>query len=247
MPEDLTDFGFKKVPVAEKAKRVASVFDSVARRYDIMNDVMSLGSHRLMKRYAAEVTALRPGQLALDLAGGTGDLSVLLSPMVGETGRVVLCDINAAMVAEGRDRLIDKGIAGNVDFVLGDAEKLPFVDGTFDAITIGFGLRNVTDKDAALRAMFASLKVGGRLVILEFSNPSSPLAKGALDLFKQSWPLIGQAVADDGDSYRYLVESIEMHPDQKALKAMMEEAGFGACRYHNLAGGTAAIHFGIRE
>lgn len=247
MPEDLTDFGFKRVPIAEKAKRVAGVFDSVASRYDLMNDIMSLGSHRLMKHYAAEMAALRPGQRVLDLAGGTGDLAARLSPMVGEQGRVVLCDINAAMVAEGRDRLIDRGIGGNVDFVLGDAERLPFPDGTFDAITIGFGLRNVTDKDAALRSMFASLKAGGRLVILEFSRPRSPLVKGALDLFKQSWPMIGKAVADDSDSYHYLVESIEMHPDQKALMGMMKEAGFGACRYHDLAGGAAAIHFGIRQ
>ncbi len=246
MPDDLTDFGFAKVPIAEKASRVAEVFDSVASRYDVMNDIMSLGTHRLMKRFAVEMTSLRPGQMALDVAGGTGDLTALMSPIVGSKGRVVLCDINASMVAEGRDRLIDRGIAGNVDYVLGDAEKLPFAEDSFDAITIAFGLRNVTDKDAALRSMKEALKPGGRLVILEFSKPPLPAVKGALDLFKQSWPVLGRAVTGDSDSYQYLVESIEMHPDQGALKSMMIEAGLTECRYHNLAGGAAAIHFGMK-
>ncbi len=247
MNDNLTDFGFSRVPVAEKASRVAQVFDSVAGRYDVMNDIMSLGSHRLMKRFAVEMTALRPGQQALDVAGGTGDLTALMSPIVGLEGRVVLCDINGSMVSEGRDRLIDSGVAGNVDFVIGDAEKLPFEPDAFDAVTIAFGLRNVTDKDAALRSMLGVLKPGGRMVILEFSKPPSPVLKGALDLFKQAWPTIGRAVVGDADSYRYLVESIEMHPDQDALKSMMLEAGFTQCRYHNLAGGAAAIHFGTKD
>lgn len=247
MSDKMTDFGFSRVPVGEKAARVAEVFESVANRYDLMNDIMSLGTHRLMKRYAVEMAALRPGDAALDVAGGTGDLTALMSRIVGPDGRIVLCDINAAMVTEGRDRLIDDGIAGNVDFVLGDAEKLPFSASSFDAVTIAFGLRNVTDKEAALASMRCVLRPGGRLVVLEFSKPPAPVVKGALDMFKRAWPSIGRAVVGDSDSYRYLVESIEMHPDQETLRNMMVDAGFGRCAYYNLAGGAAAIHFGVRE
>lgn len=247
MKDEQTHFGFTSVPVAEKAAHVAKVFHTVAGRYDLMNDLMSLGSHRLMKRFAAEMTATRPGDTVLDLAGGTGDIAALLAPMVGAEGRVVLCDINESMVTEGRDRLIDRGVTGNLDYVLGDAERLPFPDSTFDAITIGFGLRNVTNKAAALEAMTSALKPGGRLVVLEFSKPPQPLMRQAFRAFSRTWPAVGRAVVGDSESYRYLVESIEMHPDQETLKAMMVEAGLGGCGYHNLAGGTAALHYGIRH
>lgn len=247
MSEDLTDFGFSRVPVADKAKRVAGVFHSVAGKYDLMNDIMSLGTHRLMKRMAVEMTAVRPGDTVLDLAGGTGDFTALLSPLVGENGSVVLCDINYTMLERGRDRLIERGIVGNIDYVQGDAEKLPFPEKSFNAVTIGFGLRNVTHKDIALAAMHDVLKTGGRLVVLEFSHPRNPVLKSAYQGFSSVWPRIGRAVANDEDSYRYLIESIRMHPDQETLKSMMIEAGFVECRYHNLGGGVAAIHTGIRN
>lgn len=242
--EKTTHFGFKQVPIAEKAKHVAGVFSSVAEKYDVMNDVMSLGSHRLMKQFAVELTAARKGHQILDLAGGTGDLTARLSPLVGNEGQVVLCDINAAMLSEGRDRLLDRGFVGNIQYVQGDAEKLPFPSGCMNAITMAFGLRNVTDKDDALASMLDVLKPGGRLVVLEFSTPQNPIVKSTFDRFSGLWPKIGQSLVKDSDSYQYLVESIKMHPDQETLKTMMEDAGFVRCQYHNLLNGIAAIHVG---
>lgn len=247
MPEDLTDFGYEKVPVPEKARRVAGVFKSVAGKYDLMNDVMSLGTHRLMKRFAVELTAVRPGHRVMDLAGGTGDMTALLSPLVGEAGRVVLCDINFDMLGRGRDRLIDAGIVGNVDYVQADAEQLPFADQQFDAITIAFGIRNVTDKSAAFAAMLRVLKPGGRAIVLEFSKPENRVLRSAYGIFSSLWPRVGRVVAGDEGSYRYLIESIDMHPGQQELMAMMEAVGFVHCRYHNLADGIAAIHIGHRS
>ncbi len=242
--EKTTHFGFKQVPIADKAKHVAGVFSSVAQKYDLMNDVMSLGSHRLMKQFAVELTSARKGHTVLDLAGGTGDLTARLSPLVGPEGRVILCDINQAMLSEGRDRLLDRGLVGNVSFVQGDAEKLPLPDNHVNAITIAFGLRNVTDKDAALKSMLRVLKPGGRLVILEFSKAQNPLVKSAFDQFAGLWPKFGQQFVKDADSYQYLVESIEMHPDQEPLLEMMNDAGFVRSKYHNMLNGIAAIHVG---
>lgn len=247
MSDELTDFGYEKVPVSEKARRVAGVFKSVAGKYDVMNDIMSLGTHRLMKRFAVELTAIRPGQRVMDLAGGTGDLTALMSPIVGDSGRIILCDINGEMLARGRDRLIDKGIVSNVDYVQADAENLPFSDGCFDAITIAFGIRNVTDKPGAFHSMLRTLKPGGRVVVLEFSKPRNPAIRSAYGVFQGIWPRIGQLVTGDEGSYRYLVESIDMHPGQEELKEMMSEAGFTRCLYHNLADGIAAIHIGYRD
>jgi len=247
MPEDVTNFGFEKVPVAEKAKRVAGVFHSVAGKYDLMNDIMSLGSHRLMKRFAVEMAAVRPGERVMDLAGGTGDVTALLSPLVGDDGRVVLCDINYSMLALGRDRLVDRGIVGNVDYVQADAERLPFGDRQFDAITMAFGLRNVTDKSAALVSMLRVLKPGGRLMVLEFSRPQNTALRKSYEAFSGLWPHIGKVITGDSDSYKYLVESIQVHPDQEELKSMMHDAGFADCSYYDLAGGIAAIHMGVRE
>ena len=246
MSDKLTDFGFEKVPVADKARRVAGVFQSVAGKYDLMNDIMSLGTHRLMKRIAIEQTGVRPGDCVMDLAGGTGDFAELMSPLVGENGYIVLCDINHAMLETGRDRLVDHGVVGNIDYVQGDAEQLPFRDAQFDAITIGFGLRNVTDKETALRSMLRVLKPGGRLVVLEFSKPRNSIVRTAYKGFSGLWPRIGRAVVGDSESYKYLVESIEMHPDQDTLRDMMTEAGFADAHYHNIADGIAAIHVGTR-
>jgi demethylmenaquinone methyltransferase/2-methoxy-6-polyprenyl-1,4-benzoquinol methylase len=239
-----THFGFKQVPIAEKAKHVAGVFSSVAEKYDLMNDVMSLGSHRLMKQFAVELTSARKGHTVLDLAGGTGDLTARLAPLVGDEGEVILCDINRAMLAEGRDRMLDRGLVKNIRYVQGDAEKLPFPDNHVNAITIAFGLRNVTDKDAALRSMLRVLKPGGRLVILEFSTPQNNLVRSGFDKFAGLWPKFGERLVQDADSYQYLVESIKMHPDQETLLQMMTEAGFHRCQYHNILGGVAAIHVG---
>jgi demethylmenaquinone methyltransferase/2-methoxy-6-polyprenyl-1,4-benzoquinol methylase len=245
--ERSTDFGFQRVSLKDKTQRVRAVFDSVAARYDLMNDLMSAGAHRLWKRYTLALTHLRPGQRALDVAGGTGDLAVGLARQVGERGLVVLTDINAAMLARGRDRLIDAGIAGNVACVQANAERLPFPDGTFDCITIGFGLRNVTDKAAALASMRRSLKPGGQLIILEFSQPQVAALKPLYDAYSfRVLPLLGRWVTGDEASYRYLAESIRLHPDQEKLLAMMHAAGLEGCRYQNLSGGIVAVHRGYR-
>jgi len=241
-----THFGYRSVPVDDKARLVRGVFDSVATRYDLMNDLMSAGLHRLWKRRAVEQAAVRPGDCVLDLAGGTGDLAILLARKVGADGRVVLADINAAMLAEGRKRVVDAGIAGNLALAVADAENLPFADSSFDCITIAFGLRNVTDKPAALRSMHRVLKPGGKLVVLEFSQPLEAL-RPAYDLYSfRVLPLIGRLVANDEDSYQYLAESIRMHPDQEQLLGMMRDAGFERCRYDNLAAGIVALHTGYR-
>lgn len=241
-----THFGYEQVPVQEKAKRVGQVFHSVAGKYDVMNDLMSLGSHRLVKRYTVELSGVRAGQSVLDLAGGTGDFTIRFSSLVGKTGQVVLADINASMLQVGRDRLIDKGITENVLYSQVNAEQLPFADGTFDCVCIAYGLRNVTDKDAALRSMLSVLKPGGRAIVLEFSKPKSGLVGKAYDGYSALWPIVGKLVTGDADSYRYLVESIRMHPDQETLKSMMEEAGFTDCRYHDVMGGVCAIHLGFK-
>ena len=242
-----TDFGFEEVPKDEKARRVRAVFDSVASRYDLMNDLMSGGAHRLWKRFALSLTGLRPGARVLDVAGGTGDLAVGLARQVGRSGIVMLTDINAAMLGAGRDRLIDAGLVGNVQCAQADAERLPFADQTFDCVTIGFGLRNVTDKPRALREMRRVLKVGGQLLVLEFSKPASTTLQSLYDAYSfRVLPLLGRIVAGDEESYRYLAESIRRHPDQETLLAMMREAGLEDCRYHNLMGGIVAVHRGYR-
>jgi demethylmenaquinone methyltransferase/2-methoxy-6-polyprenyl-1,4-benzoquinol methylase len=246
MSDKTTHFGFQKVPTEEKAQRVREVFDSVATDYDLMNDVMSLGIHRLWKRLAIGMANIQPGQRVLDLAGGTGDLVLLIAPRVGPLGRVVLSDINGAMIRTGRTRLLDKGIAGNVEYVQADAERLPFPDNSFDCITMGFGLRNVTHKQTALDSMYRVLKPAGRLLILEFSRPAA-LLRPAYDFYSFSiLPRLGQLIAKDAASYRYLAESIRMHPDQKTLVGMLESAGFEGCDYHNLTGGIVAIHRGYK-
>ena len=246
MPDKTTHFGFRDVPVKDKAGHVREVFDSVADDYDLMNDLMSFGIHRLWKRYAISMAGLRPGQQVLDLAGGTGDLTRLIAPRIGDSGHVVLSDINAAMLANGRSRLIDKGITGNVSFALANAERLPFHDNHFDLVTIAFGLRNVTNIQHALNSIFQTLRPGGRLLILEFSKPASAL-KPAYDFYSFNvLPKLGRLIADDADSYRYLAESIRMHPDQETLQGMMEQAGFEDCDYHNLSGGIVAVHRGYR-
>ncbi len=245
MPQQ-THFGFKTVPLAEKASRVAGVFHSVASRYDLMNDLMSLGTHRLIKRFAIEQTAARAGDTILDLACGTGDLSEKLSTIVGSTGHIVLCDINESMLSLGRERLHNHGVAANVSFVQGDAEKLPFNENHFDAITMAFGLRNVTTKENALRAILRTLKPGGRFVVLEFSKPLNPVVENAYRVFSGIWPGVGEIVTGDRASYQYLVESIRMHPPQDELAAMMTDAGFSKVHYHNLLNGIVAIHQGTK-
>ncbi|MDX1491593.1 MAG: bifunctional demethylmenaquinone methyltransferase/2-methoxy-6-polyprenyl-1,4-benzoquinol methylase UbiE [Pseudohongiellaceae bacterium] len=241
-----THFGYEEVPIEEKVSRVGQVFHSVAGKYDVMNDLMSLGTHRLVKRYTVELSGIRPGHKVLDLAGGTGDFSIRFSSLVGPTGQVVLADINASMLAVGRDRLTDKGITSNIDYAQVNAEQLPFAQDTFDCICIAYGLRNVTDKDAALRSMFEVLKPGGRAIVLEFSKPKNELVSKAYDGYSALWPIVGKLVTGDADSYRYLVESIRMHPDQETLKEMMENAGFQDCRYHDVMGGVCAIHIGFK-
>jgi demethylmenaquinone methyltransferase/2-methoxy-6-polyprenyl-1,4-benzoquinol methylase len=246
-PKDSVDFGYKEVPKDEKAKHVRAVFDSVADKYDLMNDLMSAGVHRLWKRYALSQTGLRPGQAALDVAGGTGDLAAGMAGQVGERGLVVLSDINESMLRVGRDRLLDRGLIRNVRFSLANAECLPFADETFDCVTIGFGLRNVTDKPAALASMRRVLKPGGRLLILEFSKPVVPGLKPIYDVYSFSvLPWLGKRVAGDSDSYQYLAESIRRFPDQETLRGMMRAAGLEDCRHHNLSGGIVALHKGFR-
>ena len=246
MSKETTHFGFETVPLGQKAGRVRQVFDSVASRYDVMNDLMSAGMHRLWKRFTVEQAAVRPGHVVLDLAGGTGDLAARFLTDVGGSGHVVLADINHSMLAEGRRRLIDAGAAGNLSIAQVDAERLPFADATFDCISIAFGLRNVTDKDAALRSMHRVLKPGGKVLILEFSKPAEAI-RPLYDLYSFNvLPAMGELVADDRASYRYLAESIRMHPDQEALVAMMQAAGFERCRFHNMLGGVVALHVGYR-
>jgi demethylmenaquinone methyltransferase / 2-methoxy-6-polyprenyl-1,4-benzoquinol methylase len=246
-PGEQVDFGFEKVPWHEKAGRVRTVFASVAGKYDLMNDLMSLGVHRLWKQFTLSVTGLRPGQRALDVAGGTGDLAIGMLRQVGRQGHVTLSDINESMLERGRDRLLDAGFVANVECVVADAERLPFDDNSFDCVTIGFGLRNVTDKDAALRSMYRVLKPGGQLLVLEFSKPTLPGLKPVYDAYSFNvLPLLGRLVAADEASYRYLAESIRMHPDQETLLAMLAEAGFTQARYHNLSGGIVALHRGYK-
>jgi demethylmenaquinone methyltransferase/2-methoxy-6-polyprenyl-1,4-benzoquinol methylase len=242
-----THFGFETVDVNEKAKRVRGVFDSVAGNYDLMNDLMSMGVHRLWKRFAVELAGVRSGQKILDLASGTGDLAARFSGLVGPDGLVVMSDINAAMLNEGRTRMADDGHIGNVQYSQINAEQIPFPDNTFDCITIGFGLRNVTDKQGALNSMFKALKPGGRLLVLEFSHPTNKPLQAAYDLYSfKLLPMLGKLVAKDEDSYRYLAESIRMHPDQESLKEMFANAGFEDCDYHNLTGGIVAVHRGFK-
>jgi len=225
--KDTTHFGFKEVDTQAKAGLVADVFHSVASRYDLMNDLMSGGIHRVWKRFTIELSGVRSGNAVLDIAGGTGDLAARFADIVGPEGRVVLADINDSMLKVGRDKLLDNGRLGNLEFVQADAQCLPFPDDSFDCVTIAFGLRNVTDKDAALRSMLRVLKPGGRLLVLEFSKPANPLLSKAYDTYSfRVLPLMGRLVANDADSYQYLAESIRMHPDQETLKDMMEDAGF---------------------
>lgn len=245
--DDSTHFGFRKVARSQKASQVADVFHSVAGKYDMMNDLMSMGIHRLWKRFTIEVSGVRPGHRVLDIAGGTGDLTMKFSDLVGSSGQVVLADINASMLQVGRGRLMDRGYAGNIQYVQADAEHLPFPDNSFNAVSIAFGLRNVTDKDQALRDMTRVLKPGGKLLILEFSKPTNPLLSKAYDLYSfNALPLMGQLVAGDSASYQYLAESIRMHPDQETLKHMMDEAGLVNCKYYNMTGGVVALHVGIK-
>jgi demethylmenaquinone methyltransferase/2-methoxy-6-polyprenyl-1,4-benzoquinol methylase len=245
MPENTTHFGYTQVPLKEKVHRVTQVFESVASNYDVMNDYMSCGIHRLWKRFTIELSNVRRGQTILDLAGGTGDLAAKFATLVGETGQVVLADINSAMLQVGRERLLNKGIL--VDYAQVNAETLPFADNTFDIITIAFGLRNVTDKETALASMLRVLKPGGRLLILEFSELKIRPLKPLYEIYSfKILPLLGKLVAKDAKSYQYLAESIRMHPDQDTLLNMMQQAGFERCDYHNLTGGIAAVHRGYK-
>ncbi|EJD6376593.1 MULTISPECIES: bifunctional demethylmenaquinone methyltransferase/2-methoxy-6-polyprenyl-1,4-benzoquinol methylase UbiE [Providencia] len=245
--KETIDFGFRTVGKEDKAGLVANVFHSVASKYDLMNDLMSFGIHRIWKRFTIEASGVRRNQRVLDLAGGTGDLTAKFSRLVGEKGEVILADINDSMLKMGREKLRDLGIVGNVNYVQANAEELPFPDNYFDCITISFGLRNVTDKDKALRSMFRVLKPGGRLLVLEFSKPVIEPLNKAYDAYSfHILPRIGQAIVNDPDSYRYLAESIRMHPNQETLKAMMENAGFEQVSYTNMTGGIVALHKGFK-
>jgi demethylmenaquinone methyltransferase/2-methoxy-6-polyprenyl-1,4-benzoquinol methylase len=245
--EKTTHFGYRQVPVGDKAQHVRAVFDSVASRYDLMNDLMSLGIHRLWKRQAVALAGVHGGQRVLDLAAGTGDLAERFAGIVGAKGQVVVTDVNAAMLERGRDRLVDAGAVGNLDYAQVNAEALPFLSDCFDCVTIGFGLRNVTHKQRALDEMFRVLRPAGRAIILEFSRPINRPLQKAYDLYSFSvLPVLGRLVAGDPESYRYLAESIRMHPDQETLRAMMEQAGFERCDYFNLSAGIVAIHRGYK-
>lgn len=245
--DNTTHFGYKDVPTEEKQAMVADVFHSVAAKYDVMNDLMSFGVHRLWKRFTIDMSGVRPGNKVLDLAGGTGDLTKKFSKIVGPTGKVVLADINSSMLEVGRERLTNQGYVGNIEYVQANAQYLPFADNTFDIITIAFGLRNVTDKDEALRSMFRVLKPGGRLLVLEFSQTKNPLLKKAYDLYSfTALPFMGKLVTNDSESYKYLAESIRMHPDQETLKSMMNDVGFERTSYQNLTGGIVALHKGFK-
>jgi demethylmenaquinone methyltransferase/2-methoxy-6-polyprenyl-1,4-benzoquinol methylase len=245
--DNTTHFGFTQVNEKEKVNLVRGVFDSVASQYDIMNDFMSLGIHRIWKRVAVQLSNVREGDHVLDLAGGTGDLTTLFSKRVGKSGKIVLADINSEMLRTGRDRLIDRGITKNISFAQVNAECLPFEDNTFDCVCIAFGLRNVTDKDAALRSMMRVLKPGGRVIVLEFSHPTNKITEKVYDFYSfKLLPKIGKFVAKDEESYRYLAESIRMHPVQDKLKEMMEEAGLERCEYFNMSQGIVAVHRGYK-
>lgn len=244
MDENTTHFGFKTVAESEKARKVGEVFHSVASRYDLMNDVMSGGLHRLWKRFTVETSGILPGNRVLDIAGGSGDLSRLFAKKVGKLGQVILTDINASMLGVGRDRMLDEGLA--VPAAQCDAERLPFPDNYFDCVSVAFGLRNMTHKDRALQEMHRVLKPGGRLLVLEFSQVWKPL-QPAYDAYSfKLLPVMGKLLANDADSYRYLAESIRMHPDQETLKQMMLEAGFDKVDYHNLTAGVVALHKGFK-
>ena len=238
-----THFGFQTVPVHAKQEKVAEVFHSVAHQYDLMNDLMSFGIHRWWKWFTVDLSRLKPGQRVLDLAGGSGDIARLLAKTVGSQGQVFLADINASMLARGRDRLLDSGLVQGIHYIQANAECLPFAENYFDCITMGFGLRNVTDKDAALQSMYRVCRPGGKMMVLEFSAPVLPGLKPIYDWYSfHILPKIGHWVAKDEASYRYLAESIRMHPTQEELKTMIEKAGFEDCRYHNLSGGIVALH-----
>jgi demethylmenaquinone methyltransferase/2-methoxy-6-polyprenyl-1,4-benzoquinol methylase len=247
MNDETTHFGYQTVPVGNKAQRVADVFHSVAEKYDLMNDLMSVGIHRIWKRITIEMSAVRAGHKVLDIAGGTGDLAAKFAARVGPEGTVVLADINDSMLRVGRDRLLDRGVVENVRFAQADAQHLPFPDNSFDLVSIAFGLRNVTDKDLALRSMLRVLKPGGRLLILEFSKPQNPLIEKLYDGYSFNLlPKLGQLFARDENSYRYLAESIRMHPDQQTLQSMLDSAGFVNTDYHNMSAGIVALHRGIK-
>jgi len=244
---DSTHFGFKTVRTEEKAGMVRGVFDSVAEKYDIMNDLMSFGIHRLWKRFAIELAGVRPGQKILDLASGTGDLADRFAGLIGPQGLVVMSDINASMLKVGRDRMLDRGHIGNLAYAQINAEQIPIKDNSLDLITIAFGLRNVTDKAKALSSMYRALKPGGRVLVLEFSKPTNKPLQKIYDAYSFGFlPRMGKLVANDAESYRYLAESIRMHPDQATLKGMMEQAGFERCDVHNLTGGIVAVHRGFK-
>ncbi len=243
---DKTHFGFERVTPEEKTARVSRVFTSVASRYDLMNDVMSLGVHHFWKRYAVHVAKPKPDSAVLDVAGGTGDLAALYRRLLNDRGSLTVTDINYDMLSTGRDRLLEKGMA-EIGFVQADAESLPFPDHTFDLISIAFGLRNVTVKEKALRSMFGCLRYGGALMILEFSRVGLPLLDRLYDMYSFNViPFLGRIIANDEESYRYLVESIRQHPDQETLKALMEDAGFSRVTYYNLTGGVVAVHIGYK-
>ena len=247
MSKDTADFGYHKVTPQEKTRRVKQVFSSVASRYDLMNDFMSFGTHRLWKRYAVQLANVRTGARVLDVAGGTGDMAALFKSRVGDTGEVIICDINPEMLQAGRNKLVNKGICSGIAYVQADAQSLPFVDNCFDCVSIAFGLRNVTNKMLALQSMYNKLKFGSAVIILEFSKVLLPVLNRAYDFYSFNCiPAIGKLIAKDEESYRYLVESIRMHPDQEALKAMMEQAGFSRVEYYNLSGGVVAIHKGYK-
>ena len=242
-----THFGFESVAWDEKEKKVAEVFHSVAKNYDLMNDLMSLGIHHLWKRFTVALSHVRPGHSVLDLAGGSGDLTRLLSKKVGASGQVILADINEAMLRVGRDRLLDQGLLNNIHFVQGNAQCLPFANNSFDCITMGFGLRNVTDKEQALGSIYRVCKPGGKIMILEFSTPTLPGLKPVYDWYSFNiLPKVGKLFAQDESSYQYLAESIRMHPNQETLKQMIEAAGFEDCHYHNLSGGIVALHIAYK-
>jgi len=247
MSDKTTHFGYQTVDVEDKQKKVADVFHSVAAKYDLMNDVMSMGIHRLWKRFTIEMSGVRSGHKVLDLAGGTGDLAAKFADKVGNTGQVILADINQSMLNVGRDKLIDNGYGNKVQFAQVNAETLPFEDNSFDIITIAFGLRNVTHKEKALASMQRILKPGGRLLVLEFSKPEHDWLSKVYDTYSFSLlPAMGKLLVNDSDSYKYLAESIRMHPDQNSLKQMMLDAGFDEVEYHNMTGGIVALHRGFK-